>query len=86
LPTFKVQLEIKHRSPLLLPVTLRAHVVTQQDMDDIAAWIPLPAQKSGDEKVRRRAISTLTPEMRGHAPEALPLLAFLAHAGAEVHH
>ncbi|GIL47568.1 hypothetical protein Vafri_4360 [Volvox africanus] len=40
LPCFKVRLEVQHRGAVSLPVTLRAHVLSQQDKDQIRSWLP----------------------------------------------
>ncbi|GIL70201.1 hypothetical protein Vretimale_3493 [Volvox reticuliferus] len=40
LPCFKVRLEVQHRGAVSLPVTLRAHVLSQQDKDQINSWLP----------------------------------------------
>ncbi|KAL6765583.1 hypothetical protein V8C86DRAFT_501687 [Haematococcus lacustris] len=39
-PSFKVEVNIHHQGPLALPFTLKACLITQQDMDNILLWAP----------------------------------------------
>lgn len=55
-PCFKVRVEVKHRGNVSLPLTLRAHVLNQQDKDDISRW--MPAQGRDDESDREDKAST----------------------------
>ena len=49
-PCFKVRVEAKHRGPFSLPLTLRAHVLTQQDKEHIGTWVPPEEDPNLDDK------------------------------------
>ncbi|GLC44187.1 hypothetical protein PLESTM_001565000 [Pleodorina starrii] len=55
LPCFKVRLEVQHRGTVSLPVTLRAHVLSQQDKEQIATWVPPDDAASRDDKGQKAA-------------------------------
>lgn len=39
-PSFKVRVEVRYRQRVAVPITVKAHLVTQQDKDNILAWLP----------------------------------------------
>ncbi|KAG2452631.1 hypothetical protein HYH02_002865 [Chlamydomonas schloesseri] len=53
-PCFKVRVEAKHRGPFSLPLTLRAHVLTQQDKEHIGTWVPPEEDPNIDDKSQQR--------------------------------
>ncbi|EFJ50616.1 hypothetical protein VOLCADRAFT_116796 [Volvox carteri f. nagariensis] len=55
LPCFKVRLEVQHHGALWLPVTLRAHVLSQQDKEQITSWLPPDDINGRDDKVQAAA-------------------------------
>ncbi|KAG2446074.1 hypothetical protein HXX76_000674 [Chlamydomonas incerta] len=54
-PCFKVRVEAKHRGPFSLPLTLRAHVLTQQDKEHIGTWVPPEEDPNLDDKGQQRS-------------------------------
>ncbi|PNH05767.1 hypothetical protein TSOC_007926 [Tetrabaena socialis] len=60
-PSFKVRVEVKHRGNLTMPMTLRAHVLTQQDKEGLESWAPADSADLAEDKGQQRA----APELKG---------------------
>jgi hypothetical protein len=46
----QVKVEVKYKRHVSIALTLKAHLISQQDKDNILSWLPLPDDEDGDEK------------------------------------
>ncbi|GFH27200.1 uncharacterized protein HaLaN_25483, partial [Haematococcus lacustris] len=61
-PSFKVEVNIHHQGPLALPFTLKACLITQQDMDNILLWAPedLATEDKANKMTELKGNTTIT--------------------------
>jgi len=54
-PSFRVRVDVRYRSRVGIPVTVKAHLITQQDKDNVLAWLPedMNPYASADDKAQR---------------------------------